>query len=280
MEDALRTVLDRAESNGGTVEWGDVDNSLTSGQWGRLIEKGLLKSADGDGFRVVDADGVRSALDDDFEVDDDDGDEDTSWTTWDKLAGVGSLGMFAGYSIPTVRDSVGRSLDLLLGPLDAALPFYVVVLVLAIATGLYSTLLQANLMDMEKMGEYQQRMKDIQNRMSEAQESGDEAEVEAAREEQMEAMGDQLGMFKLQFRPMVWIMLFTIPVFLWLYWMTQTGQIPSAETTVVMPLIGEVDWTSSVLFFPAWIAWYFVCSMSFVQVIRKALNVDMSPTTS
>ncbi|WP_254535543.1 DUF106 domain-containing protein [Halomarina litorea] len=286
MRNALEVVLDRAEANGGTVEWADVDDDLSSGQWGRLIEKGVLRSASGDGFEVRDPAAVRAALDGDTgsgsstsatgSSDADDGGK--GWSTYDKMAGLGALGLFLGYSVGQVRNAVGSALDVVLGPIEAALPFYAVILVLAMVTGLYSTLLQANLMDTEKMGEYQERMKDIQDRYKAAKESGDESEVERINEERMDAMGDQMGMMKEQFRPMVWIMLLTIPVFLWLYWMILEN--PGDLGTVTMPLIGQVDWTASTFVFPAWILWYFVCSMGFTQIIRKALNISTSPTTS
>jgi uncharacterized membrane protein (DUF106 family) len=285
MREALRVVLDRAESNGGTVEWADVEDDISSGQWGRLIEKGILRSADGEGFAVRDPEAVRRALDGDGEstaatasaggttAGDDD---DSGWSSYDKAAAVGALGMFVGYSVSSVRNAVGGTLDVVLGPLNDVLPFYAVVLVLAMVTGLYSTLLQANLMNTEKMGEYQERMSDIQERYKAAKERGDDEEVERINEERMDAMGDQMGMMKEQFRPMVWIMLLTIPVFLWLYWMIiENG---SELGSVTMPLIGQTDWTASALVFPAWIIWYFVCSMGFTQLLRKALNISTTPT--
>ncbi|MFC7188526.1 DUF106 domain-containing protein [Halocatena marina] len=289
MDDALSTVLTRADANDGTVEWSDVKGDLTSGQWGRIIEKGVLTSASGNGFSVQNPDGVRAALngggstttagETTSAVDDDEG---SSWSVYDKLAGVGALAMMSGYYVTSIRDTLGGALDLLIGPLDQVLPFYAVVLILAMLTGLYSTLLQANLMDTEKMGKYQSQMQEIQDRRKEAKERGDDEALERIQQEQMDAMGDQLGMFKEQFRPMAWITLLTIPVFLWLYWMIQpgAGRIPDAEMQVIMPLAGEVSWNKQVLIMPAWIVWYFLCSMGFNQVIRKGLNIQMTPTAS
>ncbi len=279
MEEAIGTVLAAADANGGHVEWADVSDDITSGQWGRLIEKDVLVSAEnGNGFRFADEESVREALDDDFEADAEEG--DSSWSIYDKAAALTALAMFAGYNFEQVRNPVGQALNLVLGPLDAVLPFYVVVLVLAAATGLYTTLLQMNLMNTQKMGAVQEKMQDIQDRLEEAKERGDEDAVDRLEQERMDAMGDQMGMMKEQFRPMVWIMVLTIPVFLWLYWITLTGRIPAAESTVVMPLVGSISWNASVFFFPAWIAWYFVCSLGFSQIIRKALDANMSPATS
>jgi hypothetical protein len=199
LAEAISVLLGRTES-GETIEWGDVNDELSSGQWGRLIEQGVLVDA-GDGFELADRDATEEAMaeSDGTEVDDD----DAGWTTWDKAAAVGSVLLFLGYSQRPVRNAVGETINVFLGPLDQMLPFYLVILTLAVLTGLYSTLLQANLMDMEKMGEYQERMQEIQDRRKAAKERGDDEALERIQEEQMEAMGDQLGMFKLQFRPMV-----------------------------------------------------------------------------
>lgn len=278
LAEAISVLLGRTE-NGETIEWADVNDELSSGQWGRLIEQGVLVDA-GDGFELADREGIEEALEesDDIEVSDD----DTGWTKWDKGAAAGSVLLFLGYSQRPVRNVVGETIDLLLGPLDQALPFYLVILTLAVLTGLYSTLLQANLMDMDKMSEYQEQMQEIQDRRKAAKERGDDEALEEIKEEQMEAMGDQLGMFKLQFRPMVWIMLLTIPAFLWMYWMIRDGHLDATAPVMVLPLVGEVDhWQQGILGpLQAWILWYFLCSMGFTQVMRKALNVQTAPTSS
>ena len=293
MRDAVETVVDRAEN--GDVKWLDVKGELSSGQWGRLIETGILVEGK-EGFRLADAEATRAGLEPaEAATAGDSGDSagasasaaddgESSWSTYDKGAAVVTLGLFAGYSWKPLRDLIGTTMDVPLSPLAELLPFYAVVMILALATGLYSTLLQANLMDMEKMSKYQERMQEIQERRKEAKESGDDEALDEIQEEQMDAMGDQLGMFKEQFRPMVWIMFFTIPVFLWMYWTIGVGANATAQASLdalVLPLVGRVEWTESVLGpIQAWIVWYFVCSMGFTQIIRKSLNIDISPSTS
>jgi uncharacterized membrane protein (DUF106 family) len=290
MREAVETVLDRADD--GDVRWLDVKGELSSGQWGRLIEKGILVEGE-EGFQLADAEATRAGLEpattvaasDSGGASDATGDDDeSSWSVYDKGAAVVTLGLFVGYSWKPLRDVIGTAMDIPLSPLQEVLPFYAVVMILALATGLYSTLLQANLMDMEKMSQYQERMQEIQERRKEAKESGDDEALDEIQEEQMDAMGDQLGMFKEQFRPMVWIMFLTIPVFLWMYWSIGVGTNASAQValdSLVLPLIGQVEWTESVLGpIQAWIVWYFVCSMGFTQIIRKSLNIDISPSAS
>jgi len=279
----VETVLDQADE--GEVKWVDVREDISSGQWGRLIETGVL--TDGEtGFQLADPEATRAALEDDTgdvsSTSSGSSDEESSWSKWDKGAAVVSIGLFAGYSWAPMRNLIGTAMNVLLGPLNSALPFYAVVMILAVVTGLYSTILQANLMDTEMMGEYQEKMQEIQDKRKAAKERGDDEALDRIQDEQMSAMGDQMGMFKEQFRPMVWIMFLTIPVFLWMYWGVGIG----ANATpifdlepLVLPLVGSKAWTDQVLGpIQVWIVWYFLCSMGFTQIIRKGLNIDISPT--
>lgn len=298
--DALRVILERAghtddepAPDGGTqphtVQWGDVSDELTSGQWGRLIEAGLLYDADGDGFAVSDPSEIRAALDDDSVETDVEDDEDSGWTIYDKLAGLVALALLPSYYFDSIRDIVGQAADLVLGPFDAVLPFFAVVFVLSVLLGLYSTLFQAALTDTEKMGKIQQKMSDIQDRQKAARERGDDAALERIQDEQMDAMSDQLGMFKTMFRPMVWIMLLTIPGFVWMYWKLGVRgggaeHIIQAERHIIMPIIGQVSWTGADGriggIAPVWLVWYFVCSFAFRLIIQKTLNLQTTPQTS
>jgi len=279
MEAALATVMETAEAKG-TVDWADVSDDLSSGQWGRLIETGILVDAGGDGFVIDDPEGVRDALAEaDPSESDDDG--DSTWSKWDKIAGVGALAMFVGYLYTPVQQAVGGAIDLVIGPIDAVLPFYVVVLILAVLTGLVSTILQDRLTDMDDMGGYKEKQQELKEREKAAKERDDDEALEEIRKEQMEMMGENLGMMKQQFRSMPWIMLFTIPIFLWIYWHVFTLGTGSGDAMViVMPLVGEVtNWQAGIIGpMQAWIFWYILCSFSFPQVIRKALNVQTSPT--
>ncbi len=289
MRDAVETVL--AQANDETVHWADVRNDVSSGHWGRLIERGVLVDGE-EGFELADPEATRAALGNGTtsaatDVSSADADEDeieeTTWSIYDKGAAAVTMAFFVAYAWQPLRDLIGGIMDVALGPLEQSLPFYAVVMILAMGTGLYSTLLQANLMNTEKMGQYQQQMKDLQERREAAKERDDQEKLDSLQDEQMEMMGDQLGMFKEQFRPMVWIMFFTIPVFLWMYWALGIGggtqHIDPGSITI--PLRGVVGWRDPAIGpVQVWILWYFVCSMGFTQIIRKGLNIDISPSPS
>jgi uncharacterized membrane protein (DUF106 family) len=275
MKPAIETVLDNATDN--EVQWVDVRDEISSGQWGRLIEKGVLVDGDS-GFRIESPDAVREGL---TEESDDEEIEGSSWTKWDKGAAALTVGLFAGYAWAPARNVVAGAIDLVLGPLTDVVPFYVVVMIIALATGLYSTLLRVALMDTEKMGKYKAQMDAIKEKREAAKERGDDEALEEIQQEQMEAMGDQLGMFKEQFRPMVWIMFLTIPAFLWMYWALgfRGGVEHYAFQNIVIPFAGEVSWTAGIVGpMQIWIVWYFLCSMAFNQIIQKGLNVSMTPS--
>jgi len=285
MRAAVEVVLDRATD--GEVRWVDVRDEITSGQWGRLIEKEVLVDGE-EGFALASTEEIEAGLEmtDDSAGSDIETPETTSWSKWDKLAAVATVGAFVGYAVAPVRNLIAGAIDVVLGPLLSLVPFYVIIMLIALATGLYSTLLRAGLMDMEKMSMYQDRMKDIQERRKDAKERDDDEALDAIQEEQMDAMGDQLGMFKEQFRPMVWIMFLTIPAFLWMFWVigyrgSESAYPAIATQEIVVPLAGAVTWDAGLVGpLQMWIVWYFLCSMAFTQIVQKSLNIQMSPSTS
>jgi len=284
VREAIAVVFDRSDGGSEALQWGDVSDVLSSDEWGRLIREGVLVSA-GTGFTIASPEEVRQTLQEHEDpadtTDGVDEIEPESWAWYDKAAGVTALAFFAGYWNTGIRDIIASFDNLLLAPIVDLVPFYAVIILLAIVTGLYSTVLQARLMDHETMEVYQERMAELSERKEAAKERGDDEALERIQAEQMEAAGDQLGMFKLQFRPMVWIMLLTIPVFLWLRWKVRGGHLGVGETGLVVPLAGSVSWQEPLLGpMATWIVWYFLASMAARQIIQKTLNVQTSPATS
>ena len=287
MAEAVSTVKRTAEEDGGSVEWGDVSGAITSGQWGRMIEKEIVVDDDDGGFELADPEAVENALSSDIETETDvdteidvdaEEPETEGWSKYDKAAAAGAVVIMTAYAVGPVRTVIEAAVNPVLQPLDRALPFYLVLLVIGLATATYSTLLQANLMNTDVIQYQQKRMRALNDKKKEAKEAGDEAAQEALQEKQMEMMGDQVSMFKEQFKPTVWIMFLTIPAFLWLLSAVNQGTIVGPEPdAMVMPIAGEIEWAQGVLGpMQAWIVWYILCSITFGQVIRKAINVQIT----
>ncbi len=293
MAEAVSTVKRVAEEDGGTVEWSDVSDEITSGQWGRIVDE--LLEDDGDGaFELADPAAVEAVLSDETDVEPDtdldleievdmEEPEAEGWSQATIGAAVVAVVIMTGYAFGPVRSVVEAIVNPVLNPLDAVLPFYAVIMCVALVTATYSTLLQANLMNTDVIQYQQKRMKAMQEKREKAKEMDDDAAQEKLQEKQMEMMGDQLGMFKEQFKPTVWIMLFTIPAFLWMLSAVSGGgflggePLPDQGADMVVPLAGAVEWNSGILGpLRTWILWYILCSIAFGQVIRKAINVQIT----
>jgi uncharacterized membrane protein (DUF106 family) len=179
--------------------------------------------------------------------------------------------LLLSYSIPFLRNGIGSGMDVVLGPLLAAgVPFFIVILILASITGLSTSLIQKYTIDYERMQEVQQRTKEFQREYREAQLSGDEKTVKKLDAKRDRMMKDQLEMSREQFKPMAYIMLISIPIFLWLLY-----QLPALTgTTITFPFIGTKAVNEAAFWIvPTWILWYLISSLALSQMIRKALNI-------
>ncbi|MBN1431360.1 MAG: DUF106 domain-containing protein [Methanomicrobiaceae archaeon] len=173
------------------------------------------------------------------------------------------------YSVQTLRDGVAAGAGVILEPINNLLGFnwLITILVLAAITGCYSSLLQKYTIDYEKMQRVQKNMREFQKEFREIQLSGDEKKIRKMKDKQQKMMQDQLEMSQEQFKPMGWIMIITIPIFLWLL-----SKAPDMGE-VTFPLGGTMNLGDPLLILPAWIIWYMLCSLALSQVIRKTLDI-------
>ncbi|HXW98482.1 MAG TPA: EMC3/TMCO1 family protein [Methanomicrobiales archaeon] len=189
-----------------------------------------------------------------------------------------AMGIIFISTIPTVRQYVGAGMDFLLGPLLAppyALPFYAIILILSALTGLYSSLLQKYTIDYDRLLENQAAMKEFQKEYRDAQLSKDEKRVKKLDSKRDKMMKEQLELSQEQFKPMAYILLVSIPIFLWLiYKLPQvTTNLPDLAK-IVFPYFGEKAlWNQTIWIVPSWILWYMICSICISQVIRKSMNI-------
>jgi len=196
---------------------------------------------------------------------------DTLTKSLDKAAMVVGIVLFFGIMISTeLRDGLGLATGYVVGWLPDILPFHVVLFILAAVTGLYASLVQKYTMDWEFMRTQQEKMKKLQINMKEAQLSGDQARTQALQNEQMKMVSEQGKMMQMQFKPMLYIGIISIPLFMWAY------SFISANPGMMMtfPFWGTHPINTTVLG-PVlyWFYWYFICSLPVSQIIRKALDI-------
>jgi uncharacterized membrane protein (DUF106 family) len=175
------------------------------------------------------------------------------------------------YTVEWLRLGVGQGIDSVFAPLvnGFGIPFYILIVILSAFTGLYSSIIQKYTIDYDKMTESQERMKVFQTEYREAQLSQDEKKIKKLEAKKDRVMKEQLEMSQQQFKPMIYIMVLTIPIFFWLlYRLAQT------TSTITLPYYGLHSLTDPIIWvIPAWIIWYMICSITISQVIRKALNI-------
>ncbi|MGB9176112.1 MAG: EMC3/TMCO1 family protein [Methanoregula sp.] len=194
---------------------------------------------------------------------------------WDKYGMLIAMGFMMlvmwAYTVEWLRASVGQGIDSVLAPLvnSFGIPFYILIVILSAFTGLYSSTIQKYTIDYDKMTETQERMKEFQTEYREAQLSQDEKKIKKLEARKDRVMKEQMEMSQQQFKPMIYIMVLTIPIFFWLlYRLAQTN------STITMPYFGTHALTNPIIWIvPAWILWYMICSITISQVIRKALNI-------
>jgi len=194
---------------------------------------------------------------------------------WDKcglyIALLFMFAMMISYSIEWLRVGVGKGLDSFFAPLVETfhIPFFILIVILSAATGLYSSIIQKYTIDYERMTEVQDRMKEFQKEYRDAMLSKDEKRVKKLETKKDRMMKEQLELSQQQFKPMAYILVLTVPIFFWLLY-----RLSQINNTITLPYYGTLSLTAPVFWvIPAWIIWYMICSITISQVIRKALNI-------
>jgi uncharacterized membrane protein (DUF106 family) len=181
--------------------------------------------------------------------------------------------MFASMFWMDFRNVVANLVDFIISPITSTMPFFIVVLAIAAIVTVVSTFLQKYTMDWDLLRRVQENGRALQREMREAQLAGNKAKMKKLQEEQMAGMSEQMEINKMQFKPMGFVAIISVPLFVWAFWFL--SQHP--ELSMVFPFAGKVALLSGGFFiFPWWIIWSLLCSMALGQVVRKAFNVGIA----
>jgi uncharacterized membrane protein (DUF106 family) len=171
------------------------------------------------------------------------------------------------------RNSLGQSVGFIMDPLVTLLGasnFHIVLFIMASITALYASLIQKYTMDWELMRSTQEKMRVFQKQFREAQLSNNTSLMKKMETERSEMMSQQMEMSKQQFKPMAYISIISLPLFMWAYYYISGHE----AATMVFPFWGEQILTDTIIGpFQHWIFWYFIASLAVSQLIRKALDV-------
>jgi len=192
--------------------------------------------------------------------------------------GLGFFILFGILIIPGLREGMGDALDVVLGPLAAFINnFLITILILAVITGIYTSLIQKYTMDwelIEKSKEYQKQIRELQKELLEAKRENNKHKMKRIEKKRAEVMKKQTQfsgeLFRQQMRPMAYIGIITIPLFMWIWVYVESNPVGA----VVFPLLGEKVLSDGfILRLPYWVLWYMICSIPIAQVVRKAMGL-------
>ncbi|MHC1572672.1 MAG: DUF106 domain-containing protein [Methanosarcinales archaeon] len=166
------------------------------------------------------------------------------------------------------RESLGTVVGFVLNPL-LALPIDITLFILAAITGVYASLIQKYTMDWDLMKRVQGRMKEFQKEFREAQLANNQQKLKKLEEKRSAMMKEQMEMSKQQFKPMAYISIISLPIFIWALQVIQNGSYEMVfpfwgRQALSAKLIGPIQY---------WIYWYFISSISVSQIVRKILKI-------
>lgn len=263
---ALAAVLRAAEEGDGTVSWTDVRSDIARERWGAMVAHGILVPS-GDRFVFDDPTEVRRTLDErEF-----DAPEPEGWSPTDVAAGIGAGSLLAGYHVSAIGDAVAATLDLALGPLVAALPFPGVVLALAVATTVVSTIARRR-HSPPGMDAFRHRTRELSERLAAARARDEEPAIERLSEQRRDLVGSRALLLTDHLKVVARSMLVTIPIFLYLSWLVASPTQAVLPLVTVAPVLGDVVWSARLVGpIQAWMTWYALCSIVSNLVVRRTL---------
>lgn len=168
------------------------------------------------------------------------------------------------------RRVIGEAMSGVFNPLASVLPFHIVILILATITGGYASLIQKYTVDYELTKRVQAEFQKLNKEYREAMKTSNQAKIKKLEERQRELMKNQSDIMMQQFKPMLYIGIISIPIWLWVYMYV----VSNPGITMVFPYFGVKYMTENVFGpFSVWITWYILCSIPIGQIFRKGLGM-------
>ncbi len=176
------------------------------------------------------------------------------------------IGIFISHDF---RVALGNFLSPFLDPLYNDIGVLYTIMVLSVITAGYSTLIQKLTVDYKKLKEIQQRVMEFQKEYNDAVKKNNKEKLKRLEKEREEVMRLQSQLMSMQFDPMFYTVIVTIPIFMWMY------RISTFNPVVVVPFAGEIHVGQFYLIFPWWVWWYMFNSIAIGQIVRKVLKVGV-----
>ncbi len=186
---------------------------------------------------------------------------DANWTKIDKAMGLATAFSIIGFAYEPVRNIYYNILNPIFGSMLELMPFYLVILIIAFVTTVWSTYVKDYYIDSSA--------NDFKKHVINFREDGSlfAAPEGMSNKEEDRLLKLQHAMIKSQVKPFVWILSITIPSLLWIF--TEASIVGVGET-IIFPLIGTTTWGGGLFItFQAYIIWYILISVVSSQIIKR-----------
>ena len=183
---------------------------------------------------------------------------------------LGIVFMFGIMFSHEFRNELANAISPVLDPLSEILPFHFLVLILASFTALYSSIIQRYTIDFKRLKEIQKKVMEFQKEYMEAMKQKNQYKLKQMEAERTEIQKMQSEMMSMQFKPMFYIGVVTIPIFMWL-WL----KVKDNVMEVIVPFMGKIHVADPIWIVPWWLFWYILCSITFTQIIKKVFRIGV-----
>jgi len=182
---------------------------------------------------------------------------------------------FIGVLIPEFRIVMAKAVDPILRHL-LIFPIYIVIMILAFITAIYSSLIQKYTIDFRKMKEMQEKIFEFQRQYFKAIKENNQFLIKQLEKRRDEIRLMQVEIMKMNFTSIFYVMIVTIPIWIWLWYViydvAEFGMHNKvSEFTVTVPFQGYIHVSDFIVIIPWWLFWYLLCSVLVGQVIRKII---------
>lgn len=189
---------------------------------------------------------------------------------------------------PEFRIAMAVAVEQVFFPLSS-LKFYEVVLIMAILTGFYSNLIQKYTVNYKRLKELQTKISEYQKEYLEAVKQKNQFKLKQLEKKSNEMKMLQSELMSMQFKPMSYTFLVSIPIWAWLwekaylsYQNVKFGtpveifnNLDNSLFYITTPFWGTIHVGEMISIFPWWILWYMLCSITISQIIKKLMKVGV-----
>lgn len=184
------------------------------------------------------------------------------------------------------RIALALFLETLFSPL-ISLKFHILVLLMAILTTFYSNLIQKYLVDYKRMKELQKKVSEYQREYIEAMKQKNQYKLKQLEQKKEEMRLIQSELMSMQFKPMSYTFIVTIPIWAWLWERAHLSYINFKSGAPILegfhinnelflvnsPFWGVIHVNEFITIFPWWLLWYLLCSVLFGQIFKRTMKV-------